>query len=80
MTVEAARAFGAPFTIERVADLGLTELDRMQTAVKTYYTDEFSETYLNTNNARPNIEIIFPKDRLELYRQYRYIAGNEYPR
>ena len=80
MTVEAARAFRRTFhDRSALADLGPTELDRMQAALKTYYTDEFSETYLRTNNARPNIETIFPKDRLELYRQYRYIAGNEYP-
>ncbi len=80
MTVEAVRAFRRTFHDRSVlADLSVSEFDRMRDALRAYYKDDFGTTYLDANKTRPDIGAIFPDDRLELYRQYRYIAGNEHP-
>ena len=76
MTIAAMREFRRAFH-ETQAASNLT--DGQKAKVKAYYDDQFGVEYKSQNGVPPDIGKLLPSSSLELYRQYRYIAGNEHP-
>ncbi len=79
-TVAAMKAFDSAFHKEfGIRRLNDEEFNRFETELRTYYEQEFGRVYRESNDREADIDALFPKERLEIFRQYKYIAGNPNP-
>ncbi len=79
-TVAAMKAFDSAFHKEfGVRRLNDEEFNRFETELRTYYEQEFGRVYRESNDREADIDALFPKERLEIFRQHKYIAGNPNP-
>lgn len=81
MVVEAMRNFRHAFSTESRQDASPEQLEKMRRELKTYYDNEFSSTYCESNNGRdPRAEQYFSQlDEDSIVRQWQYIRHNEHP-
>ncbi|MBL7004418.1 MAG: PAS domain-containing protein [Gammaproteobacteria bacterium] len=80
MTIEAIQEFKSAFHNSNYVD-SLDENTKQEhlNTLTDYYQNHFAKEYKNQNSNTVDISSILPKDPIEQFRQFRYIANNKHP-